>query len=76
MSSEFKVDSDNLGDNLNSFIGLEVIKADSAEELATIIKSIKFPINIVHIGNNATMTRFYAIVNSSRKIQIKIKKTK
>ena len=73
MVGEFKVDSNDLGESLNSYCGLEVIKAETAEELAAIIKGIKFPIQIVHIGNNATMTRFYAIVNSTRKITIKKK---
>lgn len=73
MAVEFKADSSELGDSLNLYTGLEVIKAESAEDLAAILKSIKFPFTIVHIGNNATMTRFYAFINSTRKITVKKK---
>lgn len=73
MADEFKVDSSDLGDNLSLYSGLEVVKAESAEELAAILKSIKFPFQIVQIGNNGNMTRFYAFINSTRKINIRKK---
>ena len=69
-TSEFKADS-NLGDSLNQYTGLTVLEADGAEELASVIKSIKFPIDIISIVTKGS--RFYAFIKSSRPIKKKVK---
>ncbi len=71
MSSEFFVDSNEVGDNLSLYTGLTPISAESLEELALKLKSIKFPYKIVFNGNNANMTRFYVMINASRPVKIK-----
>ena len=71
MTSEFSVDSNEVGDNLSLYTGLTPITAESLDELALKLKSIKFPYKIVFSGNNANMTRFYVMINSSRPIKVK-----
>lgn len=73
MTSEVKVDSSEIGDNLSLHSGLQVIKSETIEDLTSLLKSIKFPFTIVTIGNNANLTRFYAVINASRPIKIRKK---
>lgn len=71
MTSEFKVEA-NLGNNISAYSGLDVVEAEGAIELASLLKQIKFPFNIVQICVKGT--RFYAFINSSRPIKKKVVK--
>jgi hypothetical protein len=64
----------NLGSSLSRFNNLQVIDAENAEDLASIIRSIKFQIDIVNIVLKDN--RFYAFINSNNPIRVKKRKTK
>jgi tRNA threonylcarbamoyladenosine modification (KEOPS) complex Cgi121 subunit len=66
--------SDGMFDSLSSYSNIEVLRADTPEELASMIRQIKQPIKIVAItaGNN----RHYAFIIGDIRIRKVNKKNK
>lgn len=65
MTIEFKEEKV-FGENLNNFSNLFTLEAEGAEDLASQIKNIKFPVTIISIVTKGT--RFYAFLNASRPV--------
>lgn len=65
MTSELQ-GSNTIGENFNQLSKLVVLEANGAEELASLIRQIKAPIEVISIVTQGA--RFYAFINSNVKI--------